>query len=62
MRTTGGQPSSRETALAMIAQVDRHAAAISRRHANDEAILDSFTEFRSFIEQLGEFHLFLDMV
>lgn len=57
----GGAP-RRDAALAMIAQVERQAGAIARRAARDETILDRFIDFRSFIDQLAEFHLFIDMV
>lgn len=62
MATIGGRMPSRETALAMIAQVERQAGAISRRAATDDNILDRFADFRGFIDQLAEFHLFIDMV
>lgn len=62
MATIGGRMPSRETALAMIAQVERQAGAISRRAAEDDNILDRFADFRGFIDQLAEFHLFIDMV
>lgn len=62
MATIGGRMPSRETALTMIAQVERQAGVIARRHASDDNILDRFTDFRNFIDQLAEFHLFIDMV
>jgi hypothetical protein len=62
MATIGGRMPSREAALTMIAQVERQAGAIARRYAADDNILDRFSDFRAFIDQLGEFHLFIDMV
>lgn len=62
MATIGGRTPSREAALAMIAQVERQAGAIARRYAADDNILDRFSEFRGFIDQLAELHLFIDMV
>jgi hypothetical protein len=62
MATIGGRMPSREAALTMIAQVERQAGAIARRYAADDNILDRFSDFRGFIDQLGEFHLFIDMV
>ncbi len=62
MATIGGKTPSRETALALLAQVERQAGVIARRYTGNEAILDRFTEFRSFIDALSEFQLFIDMV
>lgn len=62
MATIGGKTPSRETALALLAQVERQAGVIARRYTGNEAILDRFTEFRTFIDALSEFQLFIDMV
>lgn len=62
MATIGGKAPSREAALAMIAQVERQAGLLTRRYGSDDGILDRVSDFRTFIDQLGEFHLFLDMV
>jgi hypothetical protein len=62
MATFGGKTPSRETALALLAQVERQAGVIARRYTGNEAILDRFTEFRTFIDALSEFQLFIDMV
>ena len=49
MATIGGKTPSRDAALAMIAQVERQAGVIARRYAEDDAILDRFSDFRAFI-------------
>jgi hypothetical protein len=61
MRATGSS-AGREAALAMIAQVERQAGAITTRYAGGEGISDRFADFQTFIGQLGEFQLFIDMV
>lgn len=62
MATIGGKTPSRETALALLAQVERQAGVIARRYTGNDAILDRFTEFRTFIDALSEFQLFIDMI
>jgi hypothetical protein len=62
MATIGGKMPSRETALGLLAQVERQGGVITRRYTGNEAVLDRFTEFRTFIDALSEFQLFIDMV
>lgn len=62
MATIGGKMPSREAALALIAQVERQAGVIARRYGGDDRIMDHFAAFRTFVDQLAEFHLFVDMV
>ena len=62
MQTTSSKLPGRDAALAMIAQVERQAGGIARHYAGGTGISDRFTDFQSFIGQLGEFQLFIDLV
>lgn len=54
--------SGRETALAMVGQVERQANDIATRYAGGNGISDRFGEFQEFNKQLDHFQLFIDMV
>ena len=62
MQTSSSKSSGREAALAMIAQVERQAGGITKSYAGGTGISDRFADFQTFVGQLGEFQLFIDLV
>ncbi len=52
----------RAAALALVAQVERQGGDIARSYNNGAGITDRFGDFRSFIEKLDHFQVFVDLV
>lgn len=53
---------SRESVLAMVAQVERQGNAITARYAGGEGISGRFRDFQTFVDQIAQYQLFIDMV